>query len=126
MDKPLNLGSRGEKLWDAVTSERDFDAAGACLFEDCCRTVDLIDSLSEMLYQSQDDWLEIVAAKRGEDIKTSEELALNIHPLLSEIRQQRLAMRQLMAQLGIGKLAGEENLESKQAREFWANTEAQF
>jgi len=33
------------------------------------------------------------------------EISLVVNPILSEIRQQRLAMRQLLAQLKLGKIA---------------------
>jgi hypothetical protein len=121
VDKPQDLGTRGEALWDNVTAEREFDAAGYALLEDACRTSDIIANLTHMLNSDEDDWLRIIEDRGGEG-----RLTLNIAPLLGEIRQQRLAMNRLMNQLGIGRLSGGGDTESKAAKDFWAAKEEEF
>lgn len=121
MDKPQNLGTRGEALWNNVTAERDFDAAGYALLEDACRTSDIIEHLFYLLNSDEDDWLRVIEDRGGEG-----RLTLNIAPLLGEIRQQRLAMNRLMNQLGIGHLSGGGDDESRASKNFWAAKEKEF
>jgi hypothetical protein len=123
VDKPQNLGARGETLWDNVTAATDFDAAGYALLEDACRTADIIDNLEYMLRADEGDWLRVIEKSVDADQRL---LVLNIAPLLGEIRQQRLAMRQLMSQLGIAKAGAEEDDESKSAKDFWTAKENEF
>lgn len=125
MDKPQNLHRRGEALWDSVCAERDFDAAGYALLEDACRTADIIDNLTEMLNHDEVDWINIVEEAMGKS-ENEKRLIVNVRPLLGELRQQRLAMNALMKQLGIAKLLGEDDPESAEARDFWAQKEAEF
>lgn len=124
MDKPQNLGTRGSNLWDNVTESTDFDAAGYHLLEDACRTADIIDRLTGLLDMDVEDWLRIVDDKGHES--DGKKLIVNVHPLLGEIRQQRIAMRQLLNQLGIARSESEGDEQSKQSKEFWAAAEEQF
>lgn len=121
MDKPPHLEARGEALWDSVTAERDFDAAGYALLEDACRTADIIDGLSTLLNSDVDSWLNIIEDRGGDG-----RLTLNISSLLGEVRQQRLAMNRIMNQLGIGRITVEADVESKESSEFWAAKESEF
>lgn len=125
MDKPLNLGARGEHLWDSVCAATDFDAAGYVLLEDACRTADLIHGLTEMLNHDEADWINIVEDAMGKSDR-EKRLIVNVRPLLGEIRQQRLAMRNLLNQLGIAKIAGEQDDESRESKGFWESAEKQF
>ena len=123
--QPSGLQTRGSKLWDSVTAERDFDAAGYALLEDACRTSDLIDKLQGMLDQDEADWIALVEDALGKS-ERKKRLVVNVRPLLGEIRQQRLAMNRLMNQLGIAHLTSEADAESKQSESFWAAKEAEF
>ena len=125
MDKPLNLHRRGEALWDSVTAERDFDAAGYHLLEDACRTADIIDNLTEMVDQDEADWIRIVEDALGTSDR-EKRLIVNVRPLLGEIRQQRLAMRNLLNQLGIAHITSEQDEESRESQSFWAAKESEF
>lgn len=126
MDKPANLETRGEALWDSVTEAATFDAAGYALLEDACRTADLIQRLTDMLLLDEADWINIVEDAMGKSDR-EKRLIVNVRPLLGELRQQRLAMRNLLNQLGIAKtLTGEQDEETKQSNDFWAAAEGQF
>ena len=125
MQKPNNLQPRGENLWDTVTSERDFDAAGYALLEDACRTADIVQKLTDMLELDEADWINIVEDALGKSEK-EKRLIVNVRPLLGEIRQQHLAMNRLLNQLGIGRTSSDEDPESSQSRDFWTQKEAEF
>jgi hypothetical protein len=125
VDKPLNLLLRGEALWDSVTAERDFDAAGYALLEDACRTADIITRLSDMLDTDEEDWLRIMEDTFGKSDK-EKRVIVNVRPLLGEIRQQRLAMNRLLNQLGIGHIESDDDPESRDSRDFWSAKESEF
>jgi hypothetical protein len=125
VDKPLNLLLRGSNLWDSVTAERDFDAAGYALLEDACRTADIIQNLTDMLDLDEASWINIIE-EAGFESPKEKRLILNVRPLLGEIRQQRLAMNRLINQLGIGRITSDQDVESKQSQDFWAAAEDQM
>lgn len=125
MDKPLNLELRGSALWDNVTAERDFDAAGYHLLEDACRTADLIARLQDMLDLDEASFITVVEDAFGQSDR-EKRLIVNVRPLLGEIRQQRLAMNTLLKQLGIGHLSSEQDEESRESQSFWAAKESEF
>lgn len=125
MEKPLNLLLRGEALWDSVTAERDFDAAGYALLEDACRTADIIARLDDMLGMDEAEWINIVEDALGKSDR-EKRLILNVRPLLGEIRQQRLALNRLLNQLGIAHISSEQDTESREAQSFWSAKEAEF
>jgi hypothetical protein len=118
--------ARGEALWNSVTKGQTFDAAGYVLLEDACRTADIIAQLEYLLANDEAHWLNILE-EAGFESPKEKRVILNVRPLLGEIRQQRLAMRQLMNQLGIAHLtSGEVDTESQQSTSFWAAKEAEF
>ena len=125
MDKPLNLLLRGEALWDSVTAEREFDAAGYALLEDACRTADIIQRLSDMLDLDEASWINIME-EAGFESPKEKRLIVNVRPLLGEIRQQRLAMNRLLNQLGIGHISSDDDPESRASKDFWAAKESEF
>lgn len=99
---PEGLKTRGEALWNGVTAEVELDAAGLSILEDACRTADLVERLS------------IASTSNGEIMRLAEEaeeiapgavkISIVVNPLFGELRQQRLAFKQLMAQLKLGKI----------------------
>jgi hypothetical protein len=125
VDKPLNLQFRGEALWDSVTAERDFDAAGYHLLEDACRTADLIARLQDMIDLDEASFINVVEDALGTSDR-EKRLIVNVRPLLGEIRQQRLAMNALLKQLGVGHLSSEQDEESRESQSFWAAKESEF
>jgi hypothetical protein len=84
-----------------VLGEAELDSAGLTILEDACRTVDIIDRLSGALRAKNQEWLRL-----SEEVEPLANGAVEIHlvvnPLLGEIRQQRLALRQLLGQLKLG------------------------
>ena len=102
MDRPANLEPKGEKLWDAVTSELVFDAAGYALLEDICRTTDIIERLTKKLKAPYHEWVRMVedAGYSG----TGTKIIVVVDQVLGEIRQQRLAQRQMWQHLTLGKV----------------------
>ncbi|WP_099021280.1 hypothetical protein [Mycolicibacterium palauense] len=104
---PKGLNPWGKKLWDDVTESTEFDAAGYFILAEACRTADIIERLSGMLKGKSTEWI-----KLSDDIATAlqvstggmevAEVHLVVNPIISEIRQQRLALRQLLAQLKLG------------------------
>ncbi len=98
---PSRLGSRARDLWNGVVNGADLDSAGLTILEECVRTVDIIDKLTGALSARNQEWLRL-----SEEVEFLADGAAEIHlvvnPLLREIRQQRLALRQLLGQLKLG------------------------
>lgn len=118
-EKPQKLEARGSNLWDKVTDSMEFDAAGYALLEDVCRTADIIARLEKKLHAPHHEWVELVedAGYSGEGTK----LLVVVDHVLTEIRQQRIAMRTMLAHLKIGAIKGAANTNSA---DFWAEMEA--
>lgn len=105
---PSGLRAWGENLWDRVTGETTLDPAGYYILAEACRTADIIERLSGALRSNNTQWIslsdEIVQAMQVNGVEAAE-IHLVVNPILGEIRQQRLTMRQLLAQLKLGKVA---------------------
>lgn len=98
------------------------DPSGLLLLGEACRIIDRLDRLSGALNGSGRDWL-----KLGDDI---EELGrgkisvkIVVDGLLSEGRQQQLALKTLLAQLGLGKVS-QEKASEKSALQVWLEGKA--
>lgn len=76
------------------------------LLGEACRVIDRLDRLSDALNGKGRDWLkladeiEIITGRFG-DTKVS--VTVTVDALLSEGRQQQLALKTLLAQMGLGK-----------------------
>lgn len=94
-------------MWEQVTDATPLDPAGYYILAEACRTADIIERLSGMLNSNSTQWVALAdeavqfAMVEGENIAS---INLTVNPVMSEIRQQRLAMRQLLAQLKLGKV----------------------
>lgn len=121
MVPPEKLGHRGTRLWEAISNEVKLDAAGDALLEEICRTADIIDRLSGILRSSKTDWLELVE-NSDTDSNDAVEIHIIINPVVGEIRQQRLALRTMMAHLKIGAVKGGDS----ESKKFWTEMESQF
>lgn len=99
--QPKNLSPRSSKLWTDVNAEVVLDASGLALLEEACRTLDIIDRLTGALSSRHSEWLRL-SDEVEELADGAVEIRLVINPLLGEIRQQRLALRQMIAHLKIG------------------------
>lgn len=102
---PAHMGTSGRKLWRDVTGTYDLRPDELRILEDACREMDVIDYLEE---QRRDDGFRLmVRGSQGQEV---------IHPVFSELRQHRSALRQLLGQLKLPDEAGEET-RSTQARD---------
>lgn len=86
--RPAGLGTAGARFWRAVTTENDLRPDEVVLLEAACRTIDTVAQLDEAM---RDEPL-TVRGSAGQ---------LREHPLLSEARQQRLALSRLLRQLAL-------------------------
>lgn len=122
---PKNLGARAKDLWNGVLDEAELDSAALAMLEDACRTVDIIDRLSGALRSKNQEWIRIeeeaslIATENGN-------VAINlvINPILGEIRQQRLTLRQLLSQLKLGNARPKE--QESEHKGLFERLEAEF
>ena len=88
---PARLGRSGKRLWKDVTERYSLRPDELRLLEDCCRTSDLIDTLQASIDGAGADGL-TVKGSMGQQV---------ISPAISEIRQQRSQLRQMLARLDL-------------------------
>lgn len=124
-DCPKGLGSRAKALWDGVLDEVELDSAGFIILEDACRTVDIIDRLSGALKSKNQEWVRladdiIFAASEARAL----EVNLVVNPILGEIRQQRLALKQFFAQLKLGNI--KPKAQESEHKSLFERLEAEF
>jgi len=104
---PGDLRERGLEFWSAVTDSVELDPSGFVLLGEACRIIDRLDRLSAALNGQGRDWLkladeiEVTATRFGDGKNISVKVAVD--GLLSESRQQQLALKTVLAQLGLGK-----------------------
>ncbi len=106
MQAPDDLRARGLIFWEKVTEEVTLDTSGLLLLGEACRIIDRLDRLSAALNGNGRDWL-----KLGEDVqeigdvysKGKIRVQVVVDGLLSEGRQQQLALKTILSQLGLGK-----------------------
>lgn len=122
LQPPGDLRERGLVFWSEVTSAVDLDASGFVLLGEACRIIDRLDRLSDALNGKSRDWLkladdiEVTADRIGGGKKVSVKVAVD--GLLSEARQQQLALKTVVAQLGLGK-SSEKATGEKSALQQW-------
>lgn len=103
MRPPIGLESRGQELWDAAVAASEFDAAGLVLLGEACRTADIIERLSAALKSSSQEWVRL--SEEAEMLADgSAKVMIVVNPLLGEVRQQRIALRTMLAHLKLGKV----------------------
>lgn len=117
MQAPSDLRDRGLQFWDEVTRGVELDPSGFVLLGEACRIIDRLDRLSGALNGHGRDWLKI-----GEDVEDigrgKISVKIVVDGLLSEARQQQLALKTVVAQLGLGK-AIEKVTSEKSALSKW-------
>lgn len=104
--EPTGLRAWGKSLWEQVTSSYQFDAAGYFILAEACRTADIIEQLAGALRSNSREWIRLADDAEFKVDAHGEQYAsikIVVDSMLIEIRQQRLAMRQLLAQLKLGK-----------------------
>ena len=85
---PKGLSGRSNKFWSTVTAKYDLRPDEYRLLEDSCRTMDVVDAL-QVSFRGEP--LTVVGG-RGQ---------VTVHPLLVELRQQRIVLASLLKQLGL-------------------------
>lgn len=98
---PKGLKAWGLSLWDGVCKETLLDAAGYIILAEACRTADIIEKLSGALASGSSEWVRL-SEEAEYQADGAVKISIVVNPLLGEIRQQRLALRQLLAQLKLG------------------------
>lgn len=122
MQPPGDLRERGLLFWSEVSSAVELDPSGFVLLGEACRIIDRLDRLSAALNGRGRDWLkladeiEVVSERFGDGKKISVKVAVD--GLLSESRQQQMALKSVLAQLGLGKTTVKESGE-KSALQQW-------
>lgn len=124
---PHDLRERGLAFWSEVTDSVDLDPSGLVLLGEACRIIDRLDRLSSALNGGGRDWLkladeiEVVNKRFGEGKNISVKVAVD--GLLSEARQQQLALKAVLAQIGLGK-SSEKQTGEKSALQRWLEERA--
>lgn len=103
MQPPTGLESRGRELWDAALAASEFDAAGLLLLGEACRTADIIERLSAALKSNSQEWVRL--SEEAEMLASgATKIQIVVNPLLGEVRQQRIALRTMLAHLKLGRV----------------------
>jgi hypothetical protein len=95
MITPRGLKAGGRRLWSSVTTEFEVDESAAAVLAEACHTVDLLSGLRAKLAETP----AVIDSAQGP----------RMHPLVVEVRQQRLALAKLVASLGLPKDLGDDN-----------------
>lgn len=88
---PQGLRKAGRKLWDSVAAEFEMAEHEAAQLEEACRVRDTIAALRE---QVEADGMMITSSQ-----------GMRLHPAVTEIRGQQLALARLLATLGVPALS---------------------
>lgn len=91
---PAGLNGAGRALWRRVVTEYELRADELRLLEDACRTADVVDQLTADL-KGQPSTVKGVGGQ------------LRAHPLLTEVRAQRVALAAMLKQLKLPDEPGE-------------------
>lgn len=85
---PRHLEAPGKRLWRRITAEYELGTAELTLLEQACRTSDELARLQDALRGAET----VVEGSQGQD---------RVHPAYSEARAHRLALRTILASLGV-------------------------
>lgn len=86
---PRGLKPDGKRLWSSVTTDFELDESASAVLAEACYTIDLLAGLRAKL----DETPSVIDNAQGP----------RMHPLVVEVRQQRLALAKLVASLGLPK-----------------------
>jgi len=108
---PNGLGTAGSSVWKSITSKYELRADELVTLEDACRISDMIDELDKAW--AEDGRPMTTAGSMGQKV---------IHPLIGEIRTQRMARNALWRQLKLPDDASgaETNQNREAATASWA------
>lgn len=89
-EPPSDLGSTGSDIWHELLHERKLGATHLALVHNLCRCADNLDTF---------------AAGYADNLVTRDDMGAEVaNPLLVEFRQQLLALRQILKDLGLMEL----------------------
>lgn len=89
------LGERGRRLWQQYTDDgAALKPAERVLLEEACRTADRLDTLDRILRGDEDAWLRFRSLNDDGSI-----VSVVVNNVLSEARQQQVALKALLAEL---------------------------
>lgn len=91
--KPTKLGPAGARLWDDVADENELRPDEQRVLEDAAREADIISLLEDAMRGEVSKGKLLVKGSMGQDA---------INPLVSELRQHRATLAQLLRQLKLG------------------------
>lgn len=100
---PAGLGERGSGLWLALHAGGKFDAAGEALVVEACRLADRLDQLDDVI--SGKGVLQLLRFRSLFDSDDERHLVMTVDGVLGEARQQANTLRQIVATLGLGRVA---------------------
>jgi len=95
------LGASGRRLAAAVLADFTLDEHESTLLREACRTADLVDRLQETI--------------DADPLLTATSQGQRIHPAITEIRQQRIALARILAALRMP--AGDESQGDQKGRQ---------
>lgn len=96
------LRPHGRLVWDEIGAGWKMDAVTKELALNVCRTIDRIDRLNRAV-NSRKPWFTIAEMAESDD---SIRVTVSVDNVLSEIRQQTIALNQMLHKLGVGRLEG--------------------
>ena len=108
--RPPKLGRKGSALWRDIASQYELRPDETRTLEDACREADLIERLEDELREAP----LMVAGSMGQLVAS---------PLVSEVRQHRATLGQLLRSLKLPDDSGETDVSSsarKAARARWS------
>lgn len=103
-EPPYDLGISGSEVWNDILTNRKVGATQLAMVHNCCRIVDRLDDLSREVNGEL-----TVINDKGDEVA---------NPLLTEHRQQFLALRTILKDLGIDKLPAVAKTEENSFQEF--------
>lgn len=110
---PEGLAAGGERVWRSITGKYDLRPDELVTLEDACRITDMIDALTRVWTEAGTPM--ITRGSMGQEV---------IHPLIGEIRTQRMARNALWRQLKLPEVDGGEvgpNQHRSAAQSRWAS-----
>ena len=87
-DVPASLRAGGLRLWEAIDGKYDLRPDELATLEDACRITDMIDALTAVWVEAGSPSITVGSMKQEV-----------IHPIIGEIRTQRMARNSLFRQL---------------------------
>jgi hypothetical protein len=89
----VTLGPRGSRLYREMTAGPKLGPAQMVLLEEACRLADRLDTLDRFLSGDSRTWLRFFVDDTGTEV------TVTIDNVLSEARQQAVALKQLLSEL---------------------------